>query len=169
MPEPCLLDTMNHSLKKNKGMTTKLFMVPKPSKDVILAAIIIPREVMDKAIINIPKIVRIICVMDKCRPTSGKNARTIIPCKVAIILPLNVLPNTIDVLDIGATIISFRNPNSRSQIIVVPVIIDANSMFITINPGKIYCVYVKPSGALKEPLKPVPRIKSHIIGRTIEP
>jgi hypothetical protein len=108
-------------------------------------------------------------MIDKCKPTSGKNARTIIPCKAAIILPLKVFPNTIDVLDIGATMISFKNPNSLSQIIVIPELTDANSKFITISPGKIYCVYVKPSGAMKEPLKPVPRMKSQIIGLTIEP
>jgi len=51
-------------------------------------------------------------------------------------VPESALPMTIESLDMGATSISFMNPNSRSQTIEMDEKIDEKRMVMPIMPGK---------------------------------
>lgn len=124
-------------LKKNIGIITKLEITPKPSKEVIRAAITIPRLVQTKAIRNIngkskSRLNKGMFILIK-----GAKTRTKRPSIKATVEPLKAFPRTIELRGMGATRISRKKPNSLSQIILIVDIIAANIRFIAIIPGKI--------------------------------
>jgi hypothetical protein len=124
-------------LKKNIGIITKLEITPKPSKEVILAAITIPRLVQTKATKNIKGSSKRTWFRGIFILINGANAKTKSPSIKATVEPLKVLPSTMDVRGMGATRISFKKPNSLSQMILMVDCIAAKIRFIAIIPGKI--------------------------------
>ena len=127
-------------LKKNIGMTIKFAMVPKPSKEVIREAIKSPREVMEKAIRSITGKARAILVILIEIPKIGMNRRTKQPWIQATIAPLAAFPTAIVILEIGATNISFKNPNSLSQITEIAERNEANNKLSATIPGNRYSI-----------------------------
>jgi len=124
-------------LKKNIGIITKLEITPKPSKEVIRAAITIPRLVQTKPIRNINgksknKLVKGIFILMK-----GAKTKTKRPSIKATVEPLKALPSTIELRGMGATRISLKKPNSLSQIMLIVDCIAEKIRFIAIIPGKI--------------------------------
>jgi hypothetical protein len=69
------------------------------------------------------------------KPNIIERNKSKIPCRVAIVAPPKHLPITTDILDIGATRISFRNPKSLSRIIDTPQIIDVKNRGRIAIPG----------------------------------
>jgi len=124
-------------LKKNIGIITKLEITPKPSKEVILAAITIPRLVQTKATKNIKGRSKKRWGKGMLILINGAKAKTKSPSIKATVEPLKVLPSTMEVRGIGATRISLKNPNSLSQIMLMVDCIAAKIRFIAIIPGKI--------------------------------
>jgi hypothetical protein len=124
-------------LKKNIGIITKLEITPKPSKEVIRAAITIPRLVQTKARKNIKVRSKNRWVKGIFILIRGAKAKTKSPSIKATVEPLKVLPSTMEVRGIGATRISLKKPNSLSQIMLMVDCIAAKIRFITIIPGKI--------------------------------
>jgi hypothetical protein len=124
-------------LKKNIGIITKLEITPKPSKEVMRAAIAIPRLVQTKAIRNINGKSNNRCIKGMFIFINGAKAKTNNPSINATVEPLKAFPRTIELRGIGATRISRRKPNSLSQIILMVDIIAAKIRFMAIIPGKI--------------------------------
>ena len=65
-------------------------------------------------------------------PTGAGKSTTL----AAMVLPLAAFPKAIELLEMGETRISFKNPNSRSQIMEIAERKEANRRFIAIIPGK---------------------------------
>ena len=68
--------------------------------------------------------------------TSGASRMMIQPWMRDSVVPARPLPMTIEVRGTGATRISFRNPNSRSQIMLMADWIDVKMAVIAMMPGK---------------------------------
>ena len=68
-------------------------------------------------------------------PKAIEIMRIINPCRRAVVAPPSVLPRIIDVLLIGATRTSCKNPNCLSHKTETPVNIDENIIAIVIIPG----------------------------------
>jgi hypothetical protein len=135
-----------------------------PSNDSILAAIIIPIPEIVKEIKNISgttirNFVKVILM-----PIKGENIRIINPCIVLLEAPPTAFPSAMDVLLIGATSISLRNPNSRSHIIDMAENIDENKRVITRIPGNINWIYCKSPTLPKVAPNPVPNSNNQING-----
>ena len=133
-----------------------------PSNDSILAAIIIPIPDIVKAIKNIRGIIVKNFVNVRLIPISGENTKIINPCIVLLVAPPTAFPIAIDVLLIGATNISLRNPNSQSHIIDIAENIEENKSVMTRIPGNINCIYCKsptlPKVAPKQSLLVITRL-----------
>jgi len=124
-------------LRRNIGIIMKFIIRLKPSNDSILAAIIIPIPEIVKDIKNIRGTTIRNFVNVILMPIRGENTRIINPCIVLLEAPPIAFPIAIDVLLIGATNISLRNPNSRSHIIDIAENIEENNSVITSIPGNI--------------------------------
>ena len=124
-------------LKKNMGIIMKLDMTPNPSKEVIRAAITIPRLVQTNAIRNINGKSKESWATEIFIFISGANAMTNRPSINATVEPLKAFPMTIELRGMGATRISRRKPNSLSQMILMVDIMAAKMRFMAIIPGKI--------------------------------
>jgi len=84
-------------------------------------------------------------------------------------VPEMALPTTIESREMGATSISFMNPNSRSQTIEMDEKIDENRIVMPIMPGKMNWRYENPAcGLMSEPM-PFPTTKSQSTGRASVP
>ena len=68
-------------------------------------------------------------------PTVPSSASSTRLCPVATIAPPRHLPQMIEAREIGATIISRRNPNSRSQTSEMPANAAVNSTDVASTPG----------------------------------
>jgi hypothetical protein len=86
---------------------------------------------------------------------------------VEITIPLMALPTTTENLDMGATRISFINPNSLSQMIEMEEKIELKRIVIQRMPGKINCIYVTPPAAGTSRDIPPPTRKSQTRGLAI--
>jgi len=124
-------------LKKNIGIITKLEITPKPSKEVMRAAITIPILVQTKAMRNINGKSRMRLSKGMWILINGAKAKTKRPSIKATVEPLRALPKTMELRGMGATRISLKKPNSLSQIILIVEIIAAKIRFMAIIPGKI--------------------------------
>ncbi len=124
-------------LKRNIGIIIKFIIRLNPSKDSILAAIIMPIPEIVNAIKNISGTTSKNLVNVNSIPSNGDKISIISPWMVLLEAPPIDFPIAIEVLLIGATSISLRNPNSRSQIIDIAENIDVKRSVITIIPGNI--------------------------------
>jgi len=79
-------------------------------------------------------------------PSRVLNSRIITPCINAVVEPPAVLPSTMESLDTGATITSFRNPNSLSQSTEIPANTELKTIVIPTIPVVKNPVLVTPSG-----------------------
>jgi hypothetical protein len=95
----------------------------------------IPNVVSDTAVRNS---IRITCTTTtgvRLTPTSGASTSMIVPWTVAMLAPPAALPTTIADRLTGATSISRRNPNSRSQTIDMAEKIAIVTTLIATMPG----------------------------------
>ncbi len=69
-------------------------------------------------------------------PRKGTRTRMMIAWATDIKVPESALPTTMDKREIGATSISFMNPNSRSHTIEMDEKIEEKRMVMPIMPGK---------------------------------
>ena len=69
------------------------------------------------------------------KPAAIAITRTSMPCRVATVAPPSVRPNMMDSRETGATIVSFRNPNWRSQITCMPLKIEVKMIDMPMMPG----------------------------------
>ena len=121
--------------RKNMGMTRKFMMMLNPSKEVSLAAIKIPREVIqNETRIDAAK-TAMNCMSEIWMPRKGVRIMMITAWATDIKVPEIALPKTIDIRDIGATSISFMNPNSRSQTMEMDEKIDEKESSCRSYPG----------------------------------
>jgi len=72
-------------------------------------------------------------------PRINPRKKTITPCKTASVLSPIIFPMKIEKREIGATKISFMNPNSLSQITEMPMNMAVNNSVCPIMPGKMNC------------------------------
>ncbi|MCX9027588.1 MAG: hypothetical protein OIN86_05355 [Candidatus Methanoperedens sp.] len=128
-------------LKKNVGIIIKLIIVWNPSKLSMMEAIKSPKQSNPRDIKSIIGIIRIICNGDMWTPTIKDSRSNNVPWINAFVAPPNAFPITIDVLEIGETRISFKNPNSRSHMTDIPERIDVKRRVIPTIPGKINSLY----------------------------
>jgi len=113
----------------------KFIITPKLSKVSTREAMIRPKLTMPKEVINITNI----DIRNECMaigiPIKKDKLRIMIPWIKAVVQPPRDLPMKIDVLDTGATRISFRKPNSLSQTTDIPLEIDIVTKDIATMPG----------------------------------
>ncbi len=69
-------------------------------------------------------------------PKRKPNAKTIMPWRNAAVLSPNIFPKKMVNRETGATKISFMNPNSLSQITLIPMNMAVKSSVCPIMPGK---------------------------------
>ena len=69
------------------------------------------------------------------KPSNVLSAKINSPCIIETVEPPAVVPKTIESRDTGATITSFRNPNSLSQSTEMPANIELKSKVMPIIPG----------------------------------
>ena len=103
-------------LSKNIGIIKKFMIKLNPSKDSMRDAINNPREVKAKEARNIRSSTSITIKTVRRTPTKGESASMIPPWIMDWKHPDSVFPTATDVLDTGATRISRKKPNCRSQI-----------------------------------------------------
>ncbi len=101
--------------RKNIGNTSTCIMIPNPSVEFISEAISNPIPEMA----NARRIIRAIIpgTANGCMAifTSGLRTSSRMPCSEAMEVAPRILPVTMAIRETGATRISFRKPNSRSQ------------------------------------------------------
>ena len=102
------------------GKLTKLTIVPKLSRVVILLAIISPMHTTPIVIKIIKLMVRQIVYNSSGIPRAIPITRTMNPCSIALVPIPSILPVKTDARLTGATRISFIKPNCRSQITDMP-------------------------------------------------
>ena len=73
------------------------------------------------------------------KPASRQTISTSVPCRIAAVAPPSVRPIMMCVRGTGATSVSFRKPNCRSQIRLMPEKIDENSTVMPMTPGATNC------------------------------
>lgn len=96
----------------------------------------VPSDAKVNEIRNMTKIAGIIAPqLTGAKPKKKDMIRTIIPCMVAAVAVPAVRPIMTSVRDIGATSVSFRNPNWRSQITSNPEKMAVNMILIPTMPG----------------------------------
>ena len=118
------------------GIIRKFIIIWKPCMSLIFDANAIPRLTNDIDIkrmkttdIKTPAIELILT------PSRSAMPRIMNACISPVVIPARTLPRTIENLLIGATSISFRNPNSLSQRTDIPENIDEKRSVIAIIPG----------------------------------
>ena len=74
--------------------------------------------------------------MTNRNPAIRQITNTTSPCANATIAPPSILPNTISSRETGATSVSFRKPNCRSQMISMPENTALNKIAMEIIPGE---------------------------------
>src|SRR5512135_1556375 len=122
--------------RKNIGITRKFMMMLKPSKDVSRAAMRMPMEVIQNETSMDTATTSANCREVRRMPRKGIRIRMMIAWATEMAVPEIALPMTMDNREIGATSISFMNPNSRSQTIEMEEKIDAKRIVMPIMPGK---------------------------------
>lgn len=110
-------------------MTPKLSIVS-TTEDMIKPKLTMPKEII--AIITID--IRNDCMVSGT-PIRKDKLRIIIPWIKAVVQPPRALPMKIDILDIGATKISFKKPNSLSQMTDIPAEIEIPTRDMATMPG----------------------------------
>src|SRR3990172_8177733 len=125
--------------RNNMGITRKFMMILKPSKEVSRAAIRIPNEVMQNDTSTEAATTSMNCMNERWMPRKGVSARMMTAWATDMAVPEAALPITMDSREMGATSISFMNPNSRSHTMEMDEKIDENRMVMPIMPGKINC------------------------------
>src|SRR5512143_1206381 len=155
--------------RNSMGMTRKFMMMLNPSKDVSRAAIRIPNEVMQNETRTATATTSKNCAAERRIPRKGTRTRMMTACATDMNVPETAFPTTMDRREMGATSISFMNPNSRSQTIEMEEKIDENRMVMPIMPGKMNCRYEKPVCGLMSELMPFPTTKSQSTGRASVP
>ncbi len=73
------------------------------------------------------------------KPAMRHTTKTSVPCSIATDAPPSVRPIMIVVRGTGATSVSLRNPNCRSQSSPIPEKIDVNRTDIPTTPGAMNC------------------------------
>lgn len=122
-------------LKKINGKIMKFIIIPKLSKVSISEAIIKPMLTKPKEIMIIKKIETRNEFRVTGMPMIKDKLRIIIPWIKAVVQPPKAFPVNIDVLEIGATSISFKKPNSLSQITETPEAMEIPTRDIATIPG----------------------------------
>ena len=98
--------------------------------------------------------------IDKDIFSIGAKNNIIIPCNKAMVVPPATFPKATAILDTGATITSFKKPNSLSQTIDTAENTDVNNIVIVRTPGNINCL----KSTLPPPIsaiagaKPLPKV-----------
>jgi hypothetical protein len=122
--------------RKKRGMMRKLIIRGKACMSSSCEAMAVPRAVNRTAIRNMNRNIGIIPMSDEGRkPMSIETRKTIVPWNIEIVAPPRVLPSMIFVRETGATSVSFRKPNWRSQITSMPVNIAEKRTAMPIIPG----------------------------------
>ena len=68
-------------------------------------------------------------------PRAIPDSSIIMACRIPVVTPPAVLPRTIAILLTGATMISFKKPNCRSQRTEIPANVAEKSRVMPIIPG----------------------------------
>jgi hypothetical protein len=158
--------------RKNMGIRRKLVITWKACMDFITDASIIPmveiviatKNMIPRTLKNIKKVMGIL--------RSGLKSNIIEPWIIAMVEPPSSFPTTIEVLDIGATRTSLKNPNSLSHTIDMALKKDVNSTVMPIIPGNIKLrnsLPPPPPKVLKELAIPVPSTNKKRMGWANEP
>lgn len=117
------------------------------------------RNIIPIILKNITKVIGIL--------SRGLNSSIIAPWIIAMVEPPSSFPTTIEVLEIGATRTSFKNPNSLSQTIDIALKKEVNRTVMPTIPGNIKfrkSPPLPPPKVLKELAIPVPRTNKKRIG-----
>jgi hypothetical protein len=110
-------------------------MTPKLSKVSTIEAMIRPRLTIPKEVINmITTDIKNECAV-RGMPIKKDKLKIMSPWIKAVVQPPKALPMKIDVLETGATRISFKKPNSLSQITDIPLEIDIVTKDMATIPG----------------------------------
>ncbi len=116
-------------------MTRKFITIWKLCIDSIHEATTTPRLVTATPIRNPRNSISTMIGIDSEMPTSGPIQTRMATCTRASVAPPKLLPTATAQRGTGATSTSFRNPNSRSQMIEIAEKIDVNRMLMPITPG----------------------------------
>ncbi len=123
--------------RKKSGSIKKFMMSWNPSILFIRAARKRPIPLSAKARININGISSRTTRKLIDTPTNGATRSIMIPWSIDVVLPPRALPTASDQRGTGATSISLRKPNSRSQIMETAPKIAVKRIAIEMIPGKI--------------------------------
>jgi hypothetical protein len=158
--------------RKNIGISKKLVITWNACMDFITEASTIPiaemaiatRNIIPNTLKNITKVIGIL--------SRGLKSSIIAPWNMAIVEPPSSFPTTIELREIGATRISLKKPNSRSQTIDIALKKEVKRTVIPTMPGNIKSrnsLPPPPPKVLKELAIPVPRTNRKRIGCANEP
>ena len=106
--------------RKNSGILTRLTMSPKPCMSSMVEAMAVPKAVNTSAIENMNRSPQRTAAMSGRKPIATVMRSTITPWMVAVVAPPKVRPNMMAMRETGATMVSLRKPNWRSQMSSMP-------------------------------------------------
>ena len=122
------------------GRTMKFMITLKPSRELRKEAMRRPRDVMDRETRMRSRTIWITSTGSREKPKRGTRRKSINPWKAERRVPLISLPRTMVSLEMGATSISLRKPNSLSHTTEMVEKTELKSMVIPIIPGIINCL-----------------------------
>lgn len=151
--------------RKNIGKTRTFIITPKFSMDFTKEA---KRRPMPEIANDNKIIIRIrFGRIDRCivMPMTGASTSNMSACNDAMVVAAKALPIAMEVREMGATNISLRKPNSRSQTVEI---VEKNATLITlmaIMPGYMNCIKSRPKLPFASvPWSPEPKMTRNIMG-----